>query len=407
MNMRFRIRRALKKSHGLRFLSWLAYLNFVDLLSMTIPVTRLPKAKKRVVFARLDGLGDYTIWSETFDALAEIYPADEFERVLVVDARWRAFAEREAVFDRKIYLDASKLVLDGLYRFRAMRSVRELDADIIINPKLTRDFLWGDSVIRCSGAAERIGCTGFDNRMTGLQERISARWYTRLTPAPGKADHEFESNFRFLEDLMPDKSWEPSLRPKEADSSGKIRDFGIDGGYALLFVGAQTADRQWPTLKYADAAKFVSSEYGLRIVLSAGPGEERLAEDFGAAYGAEFMSLIGKTTLSDLSGLIGSARLVLTNDTGAAHIAAISKRPTVVITPGNQVGRFFPYPESLQKSGVRQLSVFHEMPCFGCGWSCIYTDLGPNDPKPCVGNVAVDDVIDAIRRLMSKPNLTS
>jgi ADP-heptose:LPS heptosyltransferase len=402
--MNFRIKRAIKKSHSLRFLSWLGYLNFVDLLSMALPVKRVPKLKRRVVFARLDGLGDYTIWSETFDALAKMYPPAEFERVLVMDERWKALAEHEEMFDRKIFLNASKLVLDGAYRFRWMRSIRQLDADIIINPKLTRDFLWGDSVVRCSGAPERVGCEGFDNRMTKLQERISSGWYTRLAPAPGKADHEFESNFRFLEFLASGKSFKPEMRLARTNSGKSDRSFGIKGDYALFFLGAQTADRRWPTEKYAQAANFVTSEYGLQIVLSAGPGEERLADDFGAAYPGKFVTLIGKTSLLDLNGLIETAKLVLTNDTGAAHIATISKRPTVVVTPGNQVGRFFPYPPGLQRSGVRQLSVFHEMPCFGCGWNCIYTNLGPTDAKPCIANVEVNDVIGAIRALMTEPS---
>lgn len=398
-----RIKRALKKSYGLRFLVWFGYLNFVELVAMALPLTRLRKEKKRVVFARLDGLGDYIIWLETFDALAEIYPSDEFERVLVVDERWKPFAEREEIFDRKIYLNDRKLVLNGAYRFRSLRRVRELDADIIINPKLTRDFLWVDPLIRCSGAPERIGCEGFDNRMTRLQDRISRRWYTRLTPAPGKSDHEFESNLRFLDALRPEKNWRPELRTAKAYSGSGIGDFGLNEGYALFFVGAHTADRQWPAAKFAEAAKFVSSEYGLQIVLSAGPGQERWVEEFAEAYAGDFVNLIGKTTLLDLDGLIDSAKLILSNDTGVGHIATISKRPTVVITPGNQVGRFFPYPASLQNAGVRQLSVFHDMPCFGCGWNCIYTDLGPNDAKPCIANVAVGDVIDAIRKLMKEP----
>ena len=103
--------------------------------------------------------------------------------------------------------------------------------------------------------------------------------------------------------------------------------------------------------------------------------------------------------MDDLVKMVRGARLVISNDTGLAHISSMLKVPTIVVTPGNQIGRFFPYPESLVSLGTKQRSVVHEMPCFGCGWHCIY-DVPPDRPKPCVENIKVQDVNAAIVELL-------
>ena len=139
-------------------------------------------------------------------------------------------------------------------------------------------------------------------------------------------------------------------------------------------------------------------------MICGGPGEEGLAARFGSEFSGDFTDLIGKTRLLELYEIICSAKLVVTNDTGAGHFAAVSTTPTVVITPGNQVGRFFPYPDLPATTGFKQVSVLHEMPCFGCGWHCIYKDLPPTSPKPCIEGIEVENVKSAIRVFLDGGN---
>ena len=58
----------LKKSYVVRFVAWVLVHNFVDLLAMALPLRRTRSDRKRVLFVKLDGVGDYIIWTAAFEA---------------------------------------------------------------------------------------------------------------------------------------------------------------------------------------------------------------------------------------------------------------------------------------------------------------------------------------------------
>ncbi len=380
----------IKKSYFARFAAWALLHNFVDLLAMMLPVRRVGSDRPRVIFVKLDGVGDYIIWTAAFDAIREKYPSSEFERVLVANERFKEFADNDETFERRLFVDVARLASSPVYRFGVIRQVRSLGASVIVNPRLTRDFLWGDSVVRCSGAGKRIGSEGIENLMSPFQERLSAKWYTELVAAPRSGVHELISNAEFLGTT--DESIQSTI-----PHQGSPIDFGKDK-YAVIFLGAFSADKRWPMAKFGAAAQAIADEHSLHIVVCGGPGEEELSADFARHFNGEFTSLIGKTTLLELSAVIRYASLTISNDTAAGHIAVAQRCPSVVVTPGNHVGRFFPYPDEVTS---RQISVLHQMPCFGCGWHCIYTDLAQGEAKPCIAGVEVADVVNAAGRLLA------
>ncbi len=385
------------KSYPVRLVAWLMYFNFIDVFAMLFAGPAIAKKRKRVVFVKVDGIGDYIMWTASFEAYKRIYPSSEFERVLVGNDKWKILAENESTFERKIFVNNERMIFSPSYRFGLMRSVRKLDPDIVVNPRLTRDFLWGDSISRCSGAPIRIGSVGLDNLMTKFQESLSARWYTKLVEKADPHDHELVSNLKFMRALEPSVDFEFANPTLASIPGGKPFELAPD--YAVFFVGAFEADRRWPTSKFIETAEFVATKYGFQIVVCGGPGDIDSARGFETAS-IRTVNLIGSTSLLDLKSIIESARLVVSNDTGAAHMAAAARCPTVVITPGNTPGRFFPYPMEATNKGIELISVVHEMPCVGCGWACIYKDLSENDPTPCIADIPAGHVIGAITKLL-------
>lgn len=110
-------------------------------------------------------------------------------------------------------------------------------------------------------------------------------------------------------------------------------------------------------------------------------------------------NLAGKTSLGQLAAILAHARLVLTNDTSAAHIGPEVGVPTVCILGGGHYGRFLPY--DLLDARLAPRAVSHRMDCFGCNWRCIYgTEIG--QPFPCVTKVSVEDVWDAVEDVLGR-----
>lgn len=394
------LKRLITRSYRVRFLYWLCCLNPIDLAARYLPVgTRWRAAKRRVAFVRLDGIGDYVIWSHTFDALDKIYPRESYERILIGSELWEDLARNEVLFDKAIYLDPPRAITDPVYRFRVFRSIRREAVDVVVNPRLTREFILMDSVVRVSGAAESIGSAGKANRMSELQERISNSWYSRLSPGPERQEHELISNFRFLETLDARRSFDPHLRKAESGGADAVPELA-ENGHFVIFPGAQQGDKMWPIERFAEAAKAIAERSGLQAVICGGPGDRALAEEFGRSFGPGYLDLTGRISLTQMCRVIEGAELLISNDTGAGHIAVARGCPTVIVTPGNHVGRFFPYPAEAMAEHAPQISVTHEMPCFGCDWHCKFTEIPPGEPKPCISDIPVSDVLSAAERAL-------
>lgn len=386
-------------SYFVRFLTWLAAYNFVDLAAKYLPgKTFATDGRKRLVIVKMDGIGDYIVWTTTFNALDKIFPRSEYERVLIGSSRWKDIGEAENFFDQKVFIDPAKFVKSFRYRFERLRDAREWRADIVINPRLTREFLWSDAVVRIIPSKMKIGSVGLKNLMTPAAELISNRWYDRLLPPAEVSDHETESNRKFISNVagLDLASSKPKI-PLHQDP-----EIAIDGDYAVFVPGAMTDDKCWPAERFAEAAKYTNDAFGFQIVLGGGSADAAASERFIKHFTGDVIDMTGKTTLPQLADLIAGAKLVVTNDTGAGHIAAATGTPAAIITPGNFIGRFFPYPKEMKMLGVRQLSVVHEMPCFGCGWKCIYQDLGGKEPKPCIEKISANDLNQTIDLLLNR-----
>ena len=91
----------------------------------------------------------------------------------------------------------------------------------------------------------------------------------------------------------------------------------------LVHPGGSSAARRWPVANWAQVATALAAD-GHRVGISAGPREEALAASVGQPVWS------GRDVL-DLAALVAGSRLVLSADTGVAHLATALRRPSVVL----------------------------------------------------------------------------
>jgi ADP-heptose:LPS heptosyltransferase len=113
--------------------------------------------------------------------------------------------------------------------------------------------------------------------------------------------------------------------------------------YAVLHVGASTPLKRWEPARWRELALALAAR-GLRVAWSAGRGEEALVAACDPE--ARFESFAGRLDLAQLWRLFAHASLVVSPDTGAAHVARAAWAPTVVLFgPGSSTvvgaGRFW------------------------------------------------------------------
>ncbi|MDX6324228.1 MAG: hypothetical protein QOK15_582 [Nocardioidaceae bacterium] len=102
-------------------------------------------------------------------------------------------------------------------------------------------------------------------------------------------------------------------------------------GAVVVHPGAAFASRRWPPERFAEVARRLAAS-GWRVVLTGGPEEVALAETVRRAAGLPSTAVLaGRTDLASLAAQVASARLLVSGDTGAAHLATAYGTPSVLL----------------------------------------------------------------------------
>jgi ADP-heptose:LPS heptosyltransferase len=102
-------------------------------------------------------------------------------------------------------------------------------------------------------------------------------------------------------------------------------------GATVLHVGAAYGSRLWPEQRFADVARTLMED-GHQVVFTGSTGERPRALDVARLAGLpETQVLAGRLRLAEFMAAIAEARLVVSADTGAAHLASAYSRPSVVL----------------------------------------------------------------------------
>ncbi|RBP63677.1 ADP-heptose:LPS heptosyltransferase [Brevibacterium sanguinis] len=112
--------------------------------------------------------------------------------------------------------------------------------------------------------------------------------------------------------------------------------FGAGPGSAVVHVGAFHPSRHWPVERFAEVVRSLVAR-GLRVLLTGSAGERGRAERVASLLPAEHLRaravrvVAGEMSLPEFLAVIAGADLVVSADTGAAHLASAFARPSVVL----------------------------------------------------------------------------
>jgi ADP-heptose:LPS heptosyltransferase len=158
-------------------------------------------------------------------------------------------------------------------------------------------------------------------------------------------------------------------------------------GATVVHVGAGYGAKLWPVQRFGDVAAALHLA-GHHVVLTGSARERPRALAVAAAAGLPATAVLaGGTGLTDLAALVARARLLVSGDTGAAHLASAYRTPSVVLfgpapseewgPPGNGPHR------ALEVSRLRRGDAF------------------ATEPDPALLGVTVADVLDAVSHVLA------
>ena len=124
----------------------------------------------------------------------------------------------------------------------------------------------------------------------------------------------------------------------------------LETGKRLLVINPCTSNRarnwrNWQAARYAAIATHAIEKHGMTVALTGGPDpmEQAYGKEIAALCPHPIIGLIGKTRLKDLLAVLDAADVVISPDTGPAHMAAATGTPVIGLYASSNPYRTGPY----------------------------------------------------------------
>lgn len=125
-----------------------------------------------------------------------------------------------------------------------------------------------------------------------------------------------------------------------------IEKFGVgEKNIVIINPGAKREANEWPVERFHEVARHLAQNDKAHIVVIGGPKDIEKAKIIEEGIPkSNFAIMAGELNLLETLELMKHAKLVLSNDTGAAHMAAAMGVPVVgIYNVRNVLGKWFPY----------------------------------------------------------------
>jgi len=346
---------------------------------------------RRILLVRLDSLGDVILMTPAYHAIKESQPASRL--TLLTSPVGAQISGLNPDLDEVLpyaspltdpWLEAPHDPSRELQLVDTLRQ-REFDAAIVFT-SFRQSPLPAALLCYLAGIPLRLGATD-----DGAGSLLTTRHHW-----PPGLYHEVE---RAL-DLVGAAGFhtrDPELllqvpAPARRQVRARLAREGTDPSRPLVVVhpGCAMPARTYRWERFAAAADLLIERLGAQIILTGTAAEVPLAEHILAQMKHPASSWAGASDLAQLSGLIECADLVLTNNTGPAHIAAAVKTPVVVLFAWTNP------PEQWRPWRVAQRLLNRPVSCRLCyqricphGQGCL--DVSPQQVVEAAGNL-LDEV---------------
>lgn len=286
----------------------------------------------RILICRLSAIGDCVETWPIATALKNYLP--ECEITWVVDCGVDSLLREHSCIDHVIRLPKGWLKRPTiLWQLRSQ--LRSKHIEVAIDPQgLSKSSL----IAWLSGARRRIGFAPpvakeispwiYTEAIAPQRTHLVDRQLELLTPF-GIRPERIDFGYRVNEEM---RTWWKQMR----------NSLGIQKPYAVINAGAGWESRVWDMGRYAEVAKFISSQGIIPLVLWGGAKEQTMAEEIVAISGGAAM-MSPAANLVQLSAILYTASFYVGSESGPMHMAAALGTPCISLHGPTLAVRSGPY----------------------------------------------------------------
>jgi ADP-heptose:LPS heptosyltransferase len=323
-------------------------LSFFEGIRRLVTRTNFQDPPKKIVFVKLIEMGSTVLSCPAFEEATKLVGKDNLY--------FMAFKQNRPIVDLLPYFKPENIITiddSSLFTFigdllKAMLRVRREKIDAAIDMEgLTRSSA---IITYLTGANRRVGYYNFTSEGPyrgrlfthelnyNFQHHIS-RSFLALVKSLNPRDKETPFLKEYIE---PEEIKLPEFRPTEEDKKelAEILHKHCEDieKKDIILLNPNCSDllplRRWPTERFIELGKKILAEKSDSVIIITGaPSEEEEAEKTAKMIGEmpRVFSLAGKTTLRHLLTLYTQSKLIITNDSGPAHFAALTPVKGIVL----------------------------------------------------------------------------
>lgn len=271
----------------------------------------------RILVVRTDRMGDVLLATPVPRALKMASADDHVTMMVAPYAR--------PVLEKNPYVD-------DIFEYASDESDRDLigrlkkgNYDVVVLLHPTFRLAW---VLARAGIPRRIG-TASRVYSVLFSERISLRRSVSTL-------HEADCNLAMVKSFCKtSEDWLPEIFIDDAEKKSareNLEKLGLNSQrFAVIHPGSGGSARNWPVHCFSSLADAVQSGMGMKVLITGGPGEERLVTEMASLMSSTPVTVSGGFGIRELAVVLENARLLVTNSTGPMHLAAAVGIPVVAI----------------------------------------------------------------------------
>ncbi len=361
-------------------------------------------ARDSFIMFRLDALGDLVLTTPVFRELKRAYPNAHI--TAVVQQAHRSILESNPHVDELLSVPSVRnpsRLKHARYLLTVLkfywRELRWRRFDVAICPRWDTDEHLATLLCTLTRAELRVG---YSERASAGKKRFN-KGFDRafdICLDRGPLRHEVERNMAIVEAFIAnidDSTTEITLTEEDrAYANRMLHNVPDDCVLVALGIGAQSPGRHWPLERYSALIDELSKQFRVHSVITCAPSEHRQASHLADALPTG-STISDSSAIRETCALLARCDLFIGNDTGAAHLAAAIKCPTIVISrhPRNGDPEHPNSPARFAPWGVPARVLQPERGLDNCNGRC--QEIG----RPhCIMQISVPEVVAAARALL-------
>lgn len=340
---------------------------------------RLPSAPRKVAVLRASRIGDFICATPAFRALRGALPGAEISLIglpFVADLVARSpYLDRFTEFPG--FPGMAEQFFDARRAVSFFTQMQNEGFDLAI--QMNGSGVYSNPIALMLGAPVTAGMI-----RPGDDPGLLAAAF----PFPGKGHqvHRLLSFVRFLGAAPRGYTLDFPLWPRDLMDAERLL-AGWPPPFIGVHPGARDLSKRWPPERFASAGAALRQEMGGTIVVIGSDEDHPLANRIAESAGQPCLNLAGRTSLGTLGGVISRFALLITNDSGPAHIAYALGTPSVTIFNDTDPAEWGPPPGGPHEVVTAQSE------------DARWDDGRPDSPVGAV-NVTVAEVLAAARRAL-------